>query len=149
MEDALGEFRTKYQVERLTVFRNDSWTWSVRTAQSTLGAGMLSLHRLAPTMGAVTREEMADLADMYSTIERTIGSTFRHDKINYVALMMTDALAHMHFFPRYTTPREFAGHTWQDATWPALPPLGGNRELSTPDILDALTAELRQNLSRD
>jgi diadenosine tetraphosphate (Ap4A) HIT family hydrolase len=142
--DPLEEFRDKYQVDRLTVCSNASWTWSVRTVQATLGAGMLSLHRLAPTLGSVTREEMADLADMLASVERTVTRAFHNDRINFIALMMTDQLAHMHFFPRFTSQREFAGHTWVDATWPNLPPLGGNRELSTPDVLDLIAAELRR-----
>lgn len=144
MADLLDDFRTRYDVERLTVVQNPSWTWSVRTAQSTLGAGMLTLHRLAPTLGSVNREEMADLADMLSLVERAVSSAFHNDRINFIALMMTDQLAHMHFFPRYTTPRDFAGHTWVDSTYPALPPLGGNRELSTPEVLDALASELQR-----
>jgi len=144
--DRLQEFRTKYQVEPLTVYSNASWTWSVRTVQATLGAGMLSLHRLAPTLGSVNREEMADLADMLATVERTVNAAFHNDRINFIALMMTDQLAHMHFFPRFASPQEFAGHTWTDATWPNLPPLGGNRELSTPDVLETVAAELRRRV---
>lgn len=146
MDDLLAEFRNKYHVEQLTVFRNTSWTWSVRTIQATLGAGMLSPQRRAPTMGQVTRDEMADLASMLQVVERTLGATFGNDKINYIALMMVDPLAHFHFFPRYQTARQFAGHEWLDSTWPNLPGLGANRELSTPEVLDTIAAELRRHL---
>jgi diadenosine tetraphosphate (Ap4A) HIT family hydrolase len=145
--DLLEEFRAKYQVERLAVYHNASWTWSVRTVQATLGAGMLSLHRAAPTLGSVSREEMADLADVLKTVEQTVSAAFHNDKINFIALMMMDPLAHLHFFPRYTSARDFAGQTWVDSTWPNLPGLGANRELSTPEVLDAIAAELRGHLS--
>lgn len=118
MADLLDEFRENYHVKRLTVARNASWTWSVRTVQATLGAGMLSPHRAAPSMGEVTREEMADLASILRVVEHTVRATFHNDRINYIALMMVDPLAHFHFFPRFQSARTFAGHEWLDSTWP-------------------------------
>ncbi len=147
MDELLTEFRHKYHVERLTVVRNASWTWSVRTVQATLGAGMLSPQRRSPTMGQVTRDEMADLASMLKVVEETLRATFQNDKINYIALMMLDPLAHFHFFPRYQSARQFAGHEWLDNSWPNLPGLGANREVSTPEVLDAIAAELRRHVS--
>jgi diadenosine tetraphosphate (Ap4A) HIT family hydrolase len=144
--DLLQEFRDKYHVERLTVAKNASWTWSVRTVQATLGSGMLSPHRPAPSMGEVTRDEMADLASILHVVEHTVHAAFQNDKINYIALMMVDPLAHVHFFPRYQNTRDFAGHEWQDSTWPNLPGLGTNRDSSTLDVLDAIATELRRHL---
>lgn len=146
MPELLEEFREKYHVQQLTVAENTSWTWSVRTVQATLGAGMLSPHRQAPSMGEVTREEMADLASMLHVVEHTLRATFQNDRINYIALMMVDPLAHFHFFPRYQGARAFAGHEWLDSTWPNLPGLGANREMSSLNVLDAIAAELRQHL---
>jgi diadenosine tetraphosphate (Ap4A) HIT family hydrolase len=110
---------------------------------------MLSLHRVAPSLGQVTREEMADLADMLRLVEGTLARAFSYDKINYIALMMVDPLAHLHVFPRFRSPRQFAGHTWLDATWPNPPNLGANRELSTPAVLVAIAAELRRHLEQE
>lgn len=118
----------------------------MRTVQATLGAGMLSPHRAAPSMGEVTREEMADLASILRVVEHTVRATFHNDRINYIALMMVDPLAHFHFFPRFQSARTFAGHEWLDSTWPNLPGLGANREVSTLEILEEIAAELRRHL---
>ena len=36
-------------------------------------------------------------------------------------LMMLDPHVHFHVLPRYGSPREFAGSTWNDASWPTAP----------------------------
>jgi diadenosine tetraphosphate (Ap4A) HIT family hydrolase len=89
---------------------------------------------------------MADLASILRVVELTVRATFQNDKINYIALMMVDPLAHFHFFPRFQSARTFAGHEWLDSTWPNLPGLGANRDMSTLEVLDTIAAELRRHL---
>ena len=60
MTTTLAEFHDKFQVPELEVLRGDHWTWSVRPAQPTLGAGILSLNRFATSLGDLSAEEGAD-----------------------------------------------------------------------------------------
>ncbi len=43
MEPVLQDFYAKFRVAELLVLETESWTWSVRPAQPTLGAGIIAL----------------------------------------------------------------------------------------------------------
>ena len=142
MTTNLAEFNDKFRVEELEIHRGAYWIWSLRPAQSTLAAGILSLRRLSTAFGDVTKEEMADLAAMISLIEDRLAGTFKPAKINYLMLMMVDAHVHFHVLPRYPDPVIFAGHSWTDEGWPALPGI-----LNNPDFADtAMLSTLRDTL---
>lgn len=144
MDQALVEFRTKFRVAELLVGETASWTWSVRPAQPTLGAGIIALKRFAPRFSEVTAEEMADLAALVSRVEQTVGRCFRHRIMNYLMLMMVDHQVHFHALPRYDGARDFAGRRWVDAGWPALPAFGDAQHADSPDVLLAIQSALRE-----
>ncbi|MBL8395366.1 MAG: hypothetical protein JNK99_11575 [Candidatus Accumulibacter sp.] len=86
----LADFRAKFRVEELLVVRNEAWSWSVRPAQVTLGAGILSLNRHAARFSEVTPTEMARLAELVAKLEKAMHSAFDYQAINYLMLMMID-----------------------------------------------------------
>jgi diadenosine tetraphosphate (Ap4A) HIT family hydrolase len=55
--------------------------------------------------------------------------------MNYLMLMMVDHHVHFHALPRYDGPREFAGLTWIDGGWPALPAFGDAQHAGSPEAL--------------
>ena len=133
-----AEFAEAFRLPELRILRTQHWTWSVRPVQTTLGAGVLSLNRYATALSQITVEEAADLAMVTRVIDATLRSFSSPDKLNYLSLMMVDAHLHFHVIPRYASPRASMGQTWTDDGWPALPVLGGNAEISTPECLCAI-----------
>lgn len=145
-KETFNEFRAKFRVEELKVLENNSWSWSVRPGQPTLGAGILSLNRYALQFSEVTPAEMKDLASIVGTLERTIKAAFNHDIMNYLMLMMVDHHVHYHVIPRYDGSRAFAGLEWVDNGWPALPVLGDNQHPDEPELLQNLQNKLIASL---
>lgn len=141
---SLEEFRQKFEVDSLAIVATRHWTWSVRPAQTTLGCGVLSLNRLCRTFGEITAGEGEDLAGMARELEARLRRGFENDKVNYQMLMMRDPHVHMHVFPRYETPREFAGRTWVDETWPRPPASAWNPEDFGTKVLVAIRDHLAE-----
>jgi diadenosine tetraphosphate (Ap4A) HIT family hydrolase len=56
--------------------------------------------------------------------------------------MMIDPHVHTHVLPRFAKPQDFAGVTFSDAGWPALPDLKSNTEISA-DVRAALLSEMQ------
>jgi diadenosine tetraphosphate (Ap4A) HIT family hydrolase len=142
----LDEFREKFRVAELEILKNESWTWSIRPAQATLGAGILSLNRYAAKFSEVTPGEMADLGSIVGILETSIEAAFNHNIMNYLMLMMVDHHVHYHVIPRYDGVRMFAGLEWVDTGWPALPEIGVNQHPGEPDLLQNLREKLASTL---
>ena len=141
-EKTLNEFRNKFSVEEYQVVNTGIWTWSIRPSQPTLGSGIISLNRYALHLSDVTSEEMADLALLIHKFEKAIKSTFNHDIMNYLMLMMVDHHVHYHAIPRYSGIRTFAGLDWVDNGWPALPVLGDSQHKNQTDVLKEIQKAL-------
>jgi diadenosine tetraphosphate (Ap4A) HIT family hydrolase len=144
MDETLEEFRTKFRVAELLVVESSFWTWSVRPAQPTLGAGIVALKRPARRLSAVAPEEMADLAGLVGQVESRLARCFHHQIMNYLMLMMVDHHVHYHALPRYDSPREFAGRRWLDGGWPALPSFGEAQHADAPELLFKIRDALRE-----
>ena len=145
-QQLLKEFRTKFCVEDNLVLNTGAWSWSVRPAQATLGAGIISLNRYALHLSDVTPEEMKELASLIKTLESSIKSVFNHDIMNYLMLMMVDHHVHYHVIPRYNGDRSFAGLEWVDNGWPALPVMGDNQHKDQPEIIKEIQKALIENI---
>ena len=139
---AFEAFAAKFRVAELEVRRYRHWTWSVRPAQATLAASVLSLNRPAVAWSAVDAGENAELSQVVGDVEAVIRRQFAFDKINYLMLMMVDEHVHFHVFPRYATERKFGGLTWQDTTWPKPPDLAAGDP--GPETLAAIRETLRR-----
>ena len=144
MDQALGEFRAKFRVAELLILETAFWTWSVRPTQPTLGSGVIALKRHAPRLSEVTADEMSDLAGLVRQAESRLSRCFRPQIMNYLMLMMVDRHVHFHALPRYDGGRDFAGLTWVDDGWPALPAFGDAQHADSPDVLVAIQSALRE-----
>ena len=146
-EDKLfEEFNTKFKVKEYEVLRTQSWTWSVRPVQPTLGSGVISLNRYALHLSDATPEEMQDLAFLIKKLEAAMKSTFNYSIMNYLMLMMVDHHVHYHVIPRYDAVRSFDGLDWIDNGWPALPVLSDNQHKDQEGILLNIKNALVKNL---
>lgn len=143
MSNTLAEFDDKFDVANLLVAESDFWRWSVRPVHSTLGAGILSLKRFCTSMSDLTTAEAKDLATITKLIESRLAEVYQPDKMNYLMLMMVDNHLHFHVLPRYGTAREFAGRSWEDQGWPALPEMGANSDLAGTPLLAVIRDALR------
>jgi len=138
----LEAFSAKFRLEELEVRRYHHWTWSVRPAQGTLGASVISLNRPAAVWSQVDAGENAGLAQVVGDVEAVIKRQFNFDKINYLMLMMVDEHVHFHVFPRYSSERKFGGLTWVDTSWPKPPDIAAGDP--GPETLAAIRDTLRR-----
>jgi diadenosine tetraphosphate (Ap4A) HIT family hydrolase len=138
----ITEFRSKFRVDEFEVYSNGSWTLSVRPNQPTLGACVISLNRHALHLSDVTSSEMAELAEIISKFEGAIKSSFNHNIMNYLMLMMVDHHVHYHAVPRYGGERRFSGLVWVDNGWPALPAMGDDQHKDQDGTLTAIQRTL-------
>lgn len=143
MTGTLAEFRTKFRVDELLLFRNAGWSVSLRPDACTLGACVVSANRFRESLAAIDAAEAAELVEAVAWFEGRVRRAFAPDKFNHLALMMVDRHLHFHALPRYASERGFAGITWRDAGWPKTPDLGvdqaGGGALS--QVRDALLAD--------
>lgn len=143
MTDTLAQFRAKFRVDELLLFRNDGWSVSVRPAACTLGACVISANRSHASLATIDAGEAAELVEAVAWFERRARAAFGADKFNHLALMMVDRHLHFHALPRYASDRDFAGIAWRDAGWPKTPDLSVDQ--ATGDALarikDALTVD--------
>lgn len=123
MTENFKNFNEKFKVDDLMIVQTDYWRWSLRPAQCTLGAGILSLKRPAEAMSELTSEEGADLVAITKIIESTLKKAFNMEKMNYIMLMMVDFHIHYHVIPRYSKDITFADMCFKDLGWPKPPVL--------------------------
>lgn len=61
-----------------------------------------------------TREEFFQIG---AEVKQALKTLFKPDKMNYAALSNVSPKIHVHFIPRYKSPREFQGAVFNDARW--------------------------------
>lgn len=123
----------------------EHWLVLVRPEQVTLGSMIIfeknGLHKYSDIPDASHHE----LGKVIRNVEKVLGDEFRHDKINYLMLMMVDPEVHYHAIPRYAEERLFQGLPFHDYGWPALPNLGEINQV--PDnIFKSLVRTLKERL---
>ena len=143
MPQTLAEFRDKFRVEELSLFRTQGWTVSLRPGACTLGACVISANRFHASLGGIDAAEAAALVEAVAWFERRARAAFGADKFNHLALMMVDDHLHFHALPRYADAREMGGVTWTDPGWPKQPDLGFVNTMDA-DALAAVGAALMQ-----
>lgn len=121
MTQALEEFRTKFQVEDLTIAESEHWVLTLRPQQLTLGSMVLSTKANVLGFAELNEDQSRDMARLMGLAEQKAKSALGAVRINALCLMMQDPLLHFHIFPRYEAPVTFDGRQWQDADWPKPP----------------------------
>ncbi|HWT95351.1 MAG TPA: hypothetical protein VN238_20310, partial [Solirubrobacteraceae bacterium] len=97
------------------------WAVLLRPQQVTAGSMVLASRHDATALGGLPAEAWGELATVCTDLEAALATALRHDKVNYLALMMVDPHVHFHVLPRYAEPREVAGARLVDAAWPGPP----------------------------
>jgi diadenosine tetraphosphate (Ap4A) HIT family hydrolase len=125
-----------------SLIENDHWTVLVRPKQVTVGSCLLIANRHVRSLAELNDAEARALIDVTAKLERLLKDKLQYDRINYLALMMTNSHVHFHVIPRYEKERKVAGRTWKDDAWPKPPDLGVS--VGDAQILSNLRTYLRQ-----
>ena len=144
-EDPLESLRERFKLSDLTLRQYRHWTVSLRPAQPTVGAMVLSLQRPCTQLGGILAREGEELAEVFADVEGALGATLAPAKINYLALMMVDVQVHFHVLPRYRDDRRVGSRFFSDPSWPDPPDVAATLPLEQED-LDELLSTLRSAL---
>lgn len=137
-----NETMMKFGYPGTLVREYEHWAVLLRPQQVTLGSLVLAAKSDATSFGQLPAGAHAELQTITADIEAMLSKQVSYDRINYLMLMMVDPHVHFHVFPRYETPRTFAGEEFADAGWPGPPDLKSGRELNS-----AASEQLRSQLS--
>jgi diadenosine tetraphosphate (Ap4A) HIT family hydrolase len=118
------------------------WVVLLRPRQATLGALVLACKGEALRLSDVSLDAFAGLKQVAVDVETTLRAELDCQRLNYLMLMMVDPHVHWHVLPRYDSPRTFAGVTFTDPGWPALPDLAFATETDAA-VQAALVERLR------
>jgi diadenosine tetraphosphate (Ap4A) HIT family hydrolase len=112
----------------------EHWVVLLRPAQPTLGSLVLAAKSEATSFPDLPPEAFGEMREVVARIERALAASVRHEKINYLMLMMVDPNVHFHVVPRYEGERSACGVTVADAGWPKVPALGEAVELGADQV---------------
>jgi diadenosine tetraphosphate (Ap4A) HIT family hydrolase len=121
----------------------DHWVVMLRGQQVTLGAMVLACKSPATSFADIDQAAFTELKRVTNDIETVLSGAFEFDKMNYLMLMMVDPHVHFHVIPRYGAAKTFAGVSFSDPGWPAVPDLGSVNQMDdqTRDALKALLSD--------
>lgn len=133
---------TKFGYPATLVAEFEHWLVLLRPAQPTLGSLVLVARSDVTAFGDLPAEAHAELKPVTAAIERALGTFVRHEKLNYLMLMMVDPNVHFHVIPRYEGERRWQDRAFIDAGWPKVPDLSQAVALDEAEIA-AMVANLR------
>jgi diadenosine tetraphosphate (Ap4A) HIT family hydrolase len=139
---AMNETILRFGHPATLIAEYEHWVVLLRPAQPTLGSLVLAAKSEATRFPDLPPEAFAELQEAAANIEAALAASVRHEKINYVMLMMVDPHVHFHVIPRYEGEREACGVSVKDAGWPKVPALGDAVTLE-PGQVEALAGWLR------
>lgn len=142
-------FKEKFKLKKLTIYKTKHWIWSLRPEQPTIGSSILSLKRESFSMSNLTDEELLDYKKIVKVVEGALSKAFNYDKINYLMLMMVDKQVHYHVIPRYHKEISFNEETWKDYGWPSLPNLDENNEKKDINTLLNYLIEVKEEYIKE
>lgn len=114
----MENFNKKFRVKEFLIQKVGAWNISLRPQQSTIGSLILSLSRPCISFADLAEQEAVELGQAFKVIEILYATTFKPQKINYLALMMIDSQVHYHVLPRYESNVIFDNISFKDQCWP-------------------------------
>lgn len=110
------------------------WVVLARPAQLTLGSLIVAAKSELTDFGALPAVYFAELKQVAADISSASQTLVRHEKLNWLMLMMVDPHVHFHLFPRYQGSRQAAGLQIEDQDWPGPPDVKKSIILSDSQI---------------
>ena len=126
------------------VERGALWTLTINRNQNLPGKSVLVLDRHCERVSDLTAEEWADLHPCIARVTAALDDLFAPDAYNFAFLMNLDAHVHLHIVPRYASPREWRGETYDDPHYGSL--FGSEERSATEETLDALVDAVKGRL---
>jgi diadenosine tetraphosphate (Ap4A) HIT family hydrolase len=133
----MNETMRKFGHPATLIAEYEHWVVLLRPAQPTLGSLVLAARSEVKSFAELPGGAFAELQRAVADVEAALAASIRHEKINYLMLMMVDPHVHFHVVPRYDGERSACGVTVRDAGWPKVPALGEAVELE-PGQVEAL-----------
>lgn len=127
---------------RPVLAENAFWSLVLNENQATLGRLYFALKRHETDVTALAPAEVAALWELAGQAKQALDSVFAPDHFNYLFHMNMTPHVHMHIYPRYQTPRLFAGQSFTDTRF------GDHYDPQEIIILDAATDTLLANTLR-
>ncbi|MGE3769856.1 MAG: HIT family protein [Bdellovibrionales bacterium] len=124
------------------IFETARWVLTLRPLQPTLGSTVLISKSDVTAVTDLSPEDVTDLHAAWQKVGAMYRATFQPDKMNHLALMMTDPNPHFHILPRYAEKRAFDGSFFADTAWPTLP----NTREADLDLTSAQRVKLAEYL---
>jgi diadenosine tetraphosphate (Ap4A) HIT family hydrolase len=122
------------------VWSGPHWRVIVNRNQTTLGKVFVVLNRHETDIVNLTDDEVLALWTAIRSVKDVLVSRFQPDHFNYAFLMNQDPHVHLHVIPRYNSPRDFAGRTFEDGD--VLP----QRPLS-PEVYQEIVSAIREGFT--
>jgi diadenosine tetraphosphate (Ap4A) HIT family hydrolase len=126
---------------------NQHWTMAVNENQATLGRVFFALKRHETDVTRLTADEVSSLWTFLAEAKEALMALFAPDHFNYMFHMNLDPHCHMHIYPRYAAPREFAGQVFPDSRYGDHYDPAENHPLDDA-TREALVTALRHQLSQ-
>jgi diadenosine tetraphosphate (Ap4A) HIT family hydrolase len=120
------------------------WTAAVNRNQNLLGKVLLVARREVHAVTDLDRDEWTDLHDEVRWICAALDALFQPDQYNHAFLMNIDSQVHLHVVPRYRSPRQWDGKTFDDPHVGEL--FGTEQRVLERDELARLAAAIRDRL---
>jgi len=127
------------------IARSGHWTIILNENQATLGRVYFALRRHETNISLLTADEQADLWQCLSSVKGALHRLFAPDHVNFVFHMNLVAHVHAHLYPRYKSPRTFAGELFEDSLFGQHYNPSEERIL-TPDVFTVLLDDIRSAL---
>ncbi|MCQ0090536.1 hypothetical protein [Roseovarius sp. M141] len=121
MTEDMELFVQKFRTQELSFAEPQGWQLSLRPAQTTLGAMILSVQSGARDLTALDAQEAQGMSQGFALAEHLARSHFGAVRINILCLMMQDPIVHFHILPRYDQTVGRYDKQWTDADWPRPP----------------------------
>jgi diadenosine tetraphosphate (Ap4A) HIT family hydrolase len=131
----MSEINIPDRLRPYVVLDNPYWTLILNDNQATLGRVFFYLKRPETDVTALTPEERESLWAFLAEAKQALVALFAPDHFNYMFLMNLDSHVHMHIYPRYASPREFAKQTFADNQF------GGHYDPQQTRAVDAATRD--------
>ena len=96
------------------VGHGELWTLALNLNQNLPGRSVLVLNRHCERVPEITAEEWTSLGPQIARATAALDGLFAPDLYNFAFLMNFDAHVHLYLVPRYASPREWRGETYED-----------------------------------
>ncbi len=127
------------------------WRLALGNDQAYLGRSYLSVKRHVGSLAELSKEEWKELQELIPKIEKTYAKKFGAKVFNWACLMNNafqekpyNPHVHWHLRPRYESPVEFSGETFQDRTFGHFYDRE-HKQIASPQVKQKIIAKLKES----